>query len=323
MTEPGTSPSAWGWKRGRVLASLAVVAACPPVFHAAVPNAPGRVGSLLETFLPWFGLSIPLLLVPALVRRSYLATAALVLPVAAWAGVFGGLLLPGDAGAEGQLTVLQHNVSDVNPDPAATARALAGAGADLVALEELTPSALPEYEAALAAGLPHHATRGTVGLWSKYPLTDVRLVDLRPRGVGEGWNRGLRATALTPQGKVAVHVAHLPSVRLGPGSGFASGLRDESAVLLGKAIAAEPLDRVVLLGDLNSTVDDRGLSPVVSQMNHPESGFAFSWPAALPLARIDQVLARSATVTHIRSLPAAGSDHLPVAARISLGRRDT
>ncbi|MFJ6949093.1 endonuclease/exonuclease/phosphatase family protein, partial [Streptomyces wuyuanensis] len=34
------------------------------------------------------------------------------------------------------------------------------------------------------------------------------------------------------------------------------------------------------------------------------------------LARIDQVMARNATVREIRSLPATGSDHLPLVARI-------
>jgi vancomycin resistance protein VanJ len=122
----------------------------------------------------------------------------------------------------------------------------------------------------------------------------------------------------TPHGDIAAYVAHLPSVRV-RASGLASSWRDESASLLGKAIAAEKLKTVILLGDLNSTVDDRGLAPLTSRMNVAERGFAFSFPAAFPLGRIDQVMARSATVDHIRTLPATGSDHLPVAARITLG----
>jgi vancomycin resistance protein VanJ len=55
-------------------------------------------------------------------------------------------------------------------------------------------------------------------------------------------------------------------------------------------------------------------------MNTAERGFALSFPATLPPARIDQVMSRSATVAHIRTLPATGSDHLPVTARITLGR---
>jgi vancomycin resistance protein VanJ len=214
--------------------------------------------------------------------------------------------------------VVQHNVSDENGDPAGTARALADAEPDLIALEELVPRALPVYEETLAADFPYHAVRGTVGLWSKYPLTGARLVDIKPRGITEDWSRGLRSVVRTPYGDIAAYVAHLPSVRV-RASGLAASWRDESAGLLGEAIAAEELRTAILLGDLNSTVDDRGLAPLTARMNVAERGFAFSFPAALPLARIDQVMARSATVGHIRTLPATGSDHLPVVARITLG----
>ncbi|MFF4294399.1 endonuclease/exonuclease/phosphatase family protein [Streptomyces vinaceus] len=311
-------PERWSWRgRGYVLAGLAVLLGCLLAFHGAVPDAlPGRPGSLLETFLPWLGLAVPLLAALAVLRRSAAAGLAALLPAAAWLGLFGGHLLPGAEPAPGLLAV-QHNVGDENPDPAGTARALAATGADLLALEELTPAALPAYAEVLAPRYPYHAVAGTVGLWSKHPLADVRPVDIRPAGVGEGWNRGLRATARTPRGEVAVYVAHLPSVRLGPAHGFGSLRRDESAVLLGAAIAAEPANPLILLGDLNSTVDDRGLDPVTSRMEPPSRDFAFSWPASLPLARIDQVLTRSASVTRIRSLPATGSDHLPVAAHIT------
>lgn len=304
--------------RGRVLAALAVLTAGLLVFHRAVPNSVGRLGSLLEAFLPWLGLVVVVLFGVALLRRSAIALVALVLPVAAWAYLFGGLLLPvGEPGAQ-DLVVVQHNVSDENDDPAGTARALADAEPDLIALEELVPRALPVYEKALAREFPYHEVRGTVGLWSKHPLTGARLVDIKPRGIAEAWSRGLRAVVRTPHGDIAAYVAHLPSVRV-RASGLASSWRDESAGLLGRAIAAEELRNVILLGDLNGTVDDRGLAPLTSRMNVAERGFAFSFPAALPLARIDQVMARSATVGHIRTLPATASDHLPVAARITLG----
>ncbi|MFB6805684.1 endonuclease/exonuclease/phosphatase family protein [Streptomyces sp. NPDC056387] len=305
-----------GRGRGRVLAGLAVLVGCLLVFHGAVPEVAGRPGSLLEAFLPWFGLAVPVLAALALLRRSAVAAGAVLLPAAAWLGLFGGFLLPGDDRPPDLLAV-QHNVGDENPDPVGTARALAGTRADLLALEELTPAAAPAYAAVLAPQYPYHAVQGTVGLWSKHPLAQVMPVDIRPTGVGEGWNRGLRATARTPRGDVAVYVAHLPSVRLGPAHGFDSVRRDESARLLGAAIAAEPAGPLILLGDLNGTVDDRGLAPIVSRLERPSRDFAFSWPASLPLARIDQVLTRSATVTRLRTLPATGSDHLPVAARIS------
>nr|MDT0521803.1 endonuclease/exonuclease/phosphatase family protein [Streptomyces sp. DSM 41633] len=305
------------WTRGRVPASLALLTAGLLAFHRAVPNGVGRLGSLLEAFLPWLGLAVPVLLVPALVRRSATALLALLLPATAWAVLFGGLLLPA-GGGPAPITAVQHNVSDENPDPSGTAAALLRAAPDLVALEELTPAALPAYEAALAEEFPHHAVEGTVGLWSRYPLTDSRRLDIKPAAIGEGWSRGLRAGVRTPRGEIAVYVAHLPSVRIRP-SGFGSGLRDESAGLLGAALAVERLDTVILLGDLNGTVDDRGLAPLTSRLQAPRRGLAFSWPAALPVSRIDQVLTRSATVSDVRTLPATGSDHLPVAARITLG----
>lgn len=303
--------------RGRVLAALAVLTAGLLACHRFVPNSPGRVGSLLEAFLPWLGVVVVVVLGLALLRRSAVALVALLLPVAAWTYLFGGLLLPSPKPGARDLVVVQHNVSDENDDPAGTARALAAAEPDLIALEELVPPALPVYEETLAGEFPYHVVRGTVGLWSRYPLTGARHVDIRPRAVGEDWSRGLRAVAHTPYGDVAAYVAHLPSVRV-RASGLASAWRDESARLLGAAVAGERLRTVLLLGDLNGTVDDRGLAPLTSRMNVAERGLAFSFPAGLPLARIDQVMARSATVGHIRTLPATGSDHLPVAARVTL-----
>lgn len=300
-----------------MLAATAALSAVPAAFHRLVPNVPGRLGSLLESFLPWYGLLIPALLGLALLRRSALALVALLLPVAAWTYLFGGLLLPGADPGPRDLVAVQHNASDENPDPAGTARALADAGPDLIGLEELVPPALSVYERTLAPRYPHHAVVGTVGLWSKHPLTDVRAVDIKPAGITEPWSRGLRAVLHTPDREIAVYVAHLPSVRV-RASGLASSWRDESAGLLGRALAAEELDTVILLGDLNSTVDDRGLTPLTSRLNVPARGFAFSFPAIVPLARIDQIMARAATVGPIRTLPPTGSDHLPVIAGITL-----
>ncbi|WP_412538136.1 endonuclease/exonuclease/phosphatase family protein [Longispora sp. K20-0274] len=312
-------PTTWGAgvKPQRIVVpSLAALVALLLVFHGVVPNTPGHVGSLLETYLPWLGLAVPVLLALALVRRAVPALLALVLPATAWLALFGGYLLPDDR-PEHDLTVVQHNVNDENPDPTGTARALLATHADLIALEEVTPPAVESYAATLAPRYPHHVVVGTVGLWSRYPLTDARPVDIRPHDLGPDWNRGLRATAETPQGDIAVYVAHLPSVRLGP-TGLRSARRDESATLLGAAIGAEPLPRVILLGDLNSTVDDRGLAPVTARMTVPDFGFAFSWPAALPVARIDQVFVRSMTVTALWTVPATTSDHVPVAAQIRI-----
>lgn len=67
------------WRRGILLALCAVGLTLLMVFHADIPNRIGNLGSLTETFLPWLGLLVPVLLVLALLRRSATALIALVL----------------------------------------------------------------------------------------------------------------------------------------------------------------------------------------------------------------------------------------------------
>jgi vancomycin resistance protein VanJ len=304
------------WRRGIVLAVLALLLALVMLLHAQIPNTIGNLGSLTETFLPWLGVLIPVLLVLGLLRKSATAVLAVLVPLITWLNLFGGLLTDKQA-AGGDLTVATHNVNADNPDPTRTAQDVAASGAQVLALEELTTAAVPVYEKALAAAYPYHSVQGTVGLWSKYPLSGTRPVDIKL-----GWTRALRSTVATPHGDVAVYVAHLPSVRVKLHAGFTASQRDESADALGNAIAAERVRRVVLLGDLNGTMNDRALNGVSAQLRSTQgaagSGFGFSWPAAFPMARIDQILVRDVEPVSSWSLPATGSDHLPLAARLTL-----
>jgi vancomycin resistance protein VanJ len=318
------------WKRGLVLAALALLLGLLMLLHAKIPNRIGGLGSLVETFLPWFGLFIPVLLAGALWRRSASTVAALVLPAMVWLHLFGGLLSD-KSHSGGDLTVASHNVGADNPDPAGTARDLAASGSDVLALEELTPQARGTYEKGLAKAYPYHTVLGTVGLWSRLSLSDVRPVDTemdagplgdtKPAAVKLSYNRALRTTVATDHGPLAVYVAHLGSVRVNPRAGFWTGSRDRNAQALGEAIAAEPNERVVLLGDLNGTTDDRALADITSQLHSVQeaagNAFGFTWPATFPVARIDQILVRGVKPERSWSLPATGSDHLPVAAGIS------
>ena len=126
----------------------------------------------------------------------------------------------------------------------------------------------------------------------------------------------------SPRGPVAVYVAHMPSVRVKMNAGFTARQRDQSADALGEAIAAEQLPRVILLGDLNGTMNDRSLNAITSQMRSTQGaagdGFGFSWPASFPMARIDQIMVKGIEPMSSWSLPATGSDHLPIAARVKL-----
>lgn len=318
------------WKRGPVLATLALLLGLLMLLHAKIPNRIGNLGSLVETFLPWFGLFIPVLLAGGLWRRSASAVAALLLPVMVWLNLFGGLLT--DKSHPGSdLTVASHNVGADNPDPAGTARDLAASGADVLALEELAQQARSTYEKELAKAYPYHTVQGTVGLWSKLPLSDTKPVDTKmdygplgdtkPAEIKMDYARALRTTVATDHGPLAVYVAHLGSARVNPRAGFWTAHRDRGAQALGKAIAAEQNERVVLLGDLNGAMDDRAFADITSQLRSAQDaagdGFGFSWPAKSPVVRIDQILVRGVEPESSRVLPATGSDHLPVAAGIS------
>ncbi|MGA4997514.1 endonuclease/exonuclease/phosphatase family protein [Streptomyces arboris] len=307
---------------GRCLVLVALLSAALMALHAHLPNTALNLGSLFQTLLPWTGLAVPALLALAAVRRSKLAAIAVLAPALVWTTLFGPALTdtltgtPTDKGtaATGHgLTVLSHNVDEANPDPAGTARALAGAKADVLALVELSKEATPVYERELATAYPHHAVLGGVGLWSRHRLTAVAEVEIMP------WTRAMRATAATPEGPVAVYAAHLASVRVS-GAGFTTGRRNEAARALASAVRAEPGSRVVVLGDFNGTYQDRALAPVTAQLRSAQreagNGFGFTYPAGFPVVRIDDVLVKGMDPLASWTLPATGSDHRPVAATL-------
>jgi vancomycin resistance protein VanJ len=305
------------WRRGWFIAVLAILSAATLIFHRYVPNSIGNAGSLLDTFLPWVGLAVPILGVAALVRRSATAGVALLVPALVWGVMFGDLLLPGKgSGGAYDLRVLTHNVDAANPDPKATANDLLGADADVMALEELTAQDLKIYKAAFAAKYPYQVSRDTVALWSKYPVVETKSVD-----VGFAWTRALRAEVSTPQGKVAVYVAHLASVRVGT-SGFTSDQRNGTIKALGRQIADEKLAGVIVMGDFNGTANDRSLAPLTAGLRSAQgaagTGFGFTWPSKFPMARIDHILVRGVTPTKAWVMKPTGSDHRPVVAELRI-----
>ncbi|WP_251064736.1 endonuclease/exonuclease/phosphatase family protein [Streptomyces sp. ISL-44] len=301
------------WRRGIVIATVAVALSLVMTFHADLPNDVGNLGSLTETFLPWLGLLIPVLTVAAVIRKSATALTAILLPVVTWVNLFGSLATD-KSGPGGNLMVVTHNVGAANTDPRGTARSIAKASADVLVLTEL---AVPDYEETLADTYQYSAVEGTVGVWSKYPLSSSQPVDIKM-----GWTRAMRTTVDTPQGQVAVYVAHLPSVRVKLNAGFTANQRDNSARALGAALAGESLTNVLLLGDLNGTMNDRSLSKVTRNMRSAQGaagdGFGFSWPARFPMARIDQIMVRGMKPEASWTLPRTGSDHVPVAARVTV-----
>ncbi|WBQ03198.1 endonuclease/exonuclease/phosphatase family protein [Kribbella sp. CA-293567] len=304
------------WRRGWIIAVLALLTAVPLLFHRHVPNSVGNLGSLLDTFLPWVGVAIPVLTAAAIVRRSATAGVALLIPTIIWSLMYGHLLIPGKGGGAYDLRVLSHNVDAANKDPKQTAQDLLGADADIVALEEITSADLKIYKAEFAKTYPYVVARGTVALWSKYPVEESESVD-----VGFAWTRALRAEVATPEGKVAVYVAHLASVRVGT-SGFTSNQRNETIKQLSEQIAKEKLAGVIVMGDFNGTANDRSLAPLTFGLRSAQGaagyGFGFTWPATFPMARIDHIMVRGVTPTKAWVMQSTGSDHLPVVAELRI-----
>ncbi len=231
--------------------------------------------------------------------------------------MFGTAFLPRSASSAGpDLKVLSHNVYAANPDPAATARQLHDAKADVIAVQELTSSVGEELHAVLDDDYPFQATAGTVTAWSRYPVRDTTPVD-----VGLGWVRALRTTVETPNGDVELYVVHLASIRFGA-DGLASQRRDATLSALTEAIADDPADRLILAGDLNTATTDRsfgGLSAHLTEVQRSGgTGFGFTWPSSLPMVRLDHMLSRGLTVTDSTVLDATGSDHRPIMASFAI-----
>ncbi|MFF3641511.1 endonuclease/exonuclease/phosphatase family protein [Streptomyces sp. NPDC002564] len=291
------------------------------VFPGVLPNSPGHLGSLAETALPWFGLGVPLLLVWAAVRRSVKEVTCVLVPAVAWVALFwpGIVDFGGRDLGRADFRVLTVNVGGDRTAPRDVARRVRATDADVVALEKVPGPAMHAYEKELGGRYPHHAVGDTLGLWSRYPLRGVEKLDL-----GGAWPHAVRAVARTPVGDTAVYAVRLPSVRVGLGKGFTVQERDASAARLARRVADDGTPRVVLLGDLNGSLRDRGLAPLARELRsaHRQAGegLGFTWPAAFPLVRLDHVLVRGLDATGSTVLPDLGSDHRPVVTGLRAAR---
>jgi endonuclease/exonuclease/phosphatase family metal-dependent hydrolase len=227
------------------------------------------------------------------------------------------------------------------------ARAIEGAAADLVALQEvdrhlsprsgyldqaewlarrldmdmaygpvvdLGPPSSPATPTEAPAGGPDGARRQYgIALLSRAPLRDPRnLLLTRPRG---GEQRGLLGAVAAVDGRaVRVFCTHLQH-------------RSRTERLAQAAQIAESLvggrGPVVLMGDLNARPGDPEIAPLTEVLDDAWAvagdGAGFTFDAATPHARIDYILtsadlaARSAAV-----LQTDASDHLPVVADLEL-----
>jgi len=301
-----------GVKSARGIALVSVALALLLVFHSVLP---GNIGSAIGTALPWLGLGVPVLVAVAVVRgagRSWMLAGA---PLLVWAIIFVPQFIALDVlapvPAADQLTVASQNVEADSGTAAISGIALADAGADVIALEELTAAARFQASEALATSHPYSYTVGTVGLWSIYPIDNLRALTL-----GLSWKRALAADVHTPAGVVRVYVIHAASIRPGKQDD-----RDTMLAELAATIEADGAERVIALGDFNASSADpalRSLGALLNEPNQSSPSLGFTWPTALPLARIDHIFERGLDATSHRVIDAGDSDHRAVIARFNL-----
>lgn len=287
--------------RGLLTGFAALAVGALLLCHGAIPDIAGAA-SMIETFLPWLGVALIALGAAALVRLSLVAGLAVAAAMAVWWSVFGGALLPSMSAGTPRFTVVSENLRAQNAQAGDIARGLAGRSPDLIVLQELDASNLRAVDAVLDAPYPHHYVVGTVGLWSRYPLSEAAKVDVAP-----GWSRALSVDVATPGESTRVYVVHLASVRP-----LQYELRDSMLDELATAVSSDPSEHLLVVGDLNTASTDRTLAPLQDELTEAtdsDLGLGFTWPAAFPVARLDHALVRGLTTADSSVLPANGSDH--------------
>lgn len=287
--------------RGLVIGLLALLVGALLLWHHLLPNIAGSA-SLIETFLPWLGGVILLLGIAALLRLSLFGALCVAAAAAVWATMFVPTLLPSMHAGAPSLTVASENIHAQNSAAGSIAKDLAGRAPDVIALQELDATSKETVSAVLAPGYPYNAIVGTVGLWSKYPISDEQRLDL-----GLGWDRALRVDLDTPGAPTRVYAVHLASVRPG-----AYQSRDTMLEQLAETVKADDSTKLIVVGDFNTASTDRTFQPLLSTLTEaPDSalGFGFTWPAELPVARLDHALVRGMANVSSDVLPDNGSDH--------------
>jgi len=287
--------------RGIVVGLLALMTGALLLWHDLLPNIGGSA-SLVETFLPWLGVFIVVLGVAALVRLSVFGTLCVAAAAAVWGTLFLPTFLPGMHAGAPSLTVASENIHAQNSAAGSIAKDLADRAPDVIALQELDATSRETVSAVLAPGYPHSAIVGTVGLWSKYPISDEQRLDL-----GLGWDRAVRVDLDTPGTPTRVYAVHIASVRPG-----AYQSRDTMLAELAETVKADDSAKLIVVGDFNTASTDRKFQPLLSTLTEaPDNtlGFGFTWPAEFPVARLDHVLVRGLTNVTSDVLADNGSDH--------------
>lgn len=226
--------------------------------------------------------------------------------------------------AEAQFTIAVQNVWFRDPEPAALAATVLGRDPDVVVLVEYTDAHEAAWNSEVGDDYPYRwsapAEQGDgMALFSRFPIGEVEPIDLYAGAARVPLTVGPSTVDL-----VMVHP-------MAPSSFW--GLQRWSADMLELTRAGTEIGRqfgpdTVVAGDFNSSVHHRrfreltkilGLADVLDVSG---AGYAATWPSRgrlPPLMRLDHILVGSGVaVLDAAVVPAPGSDHLGVVARLGI-----
>ena len=317
-----------------VLACLAVIFL---VLHRFLPDV-GGLGSLLETWLPWIGVPILLLIVIAAIVHTKRALAATLAAALVWTALYGPTLLPRGSSATQQLRIFSEDVNGNAQEATASGTMALAQHADIVALEDMYSSVSATNAVnALNSAYANHTAEYEFGLWSTYPILSAQPIALGTTQTAQSLSLGadeaglassassgapiigaLKAVLSTPAGQLTVYLVHLPQPVLGD-QGFAKA-RDQALTKFAELVKADQATRIAVIGDVNVAATDRqfsqltGADALTSAQQAAGSGFGFTWPAEFPVVRLDDVLTRGLKPLRSVVLPAIaqGQTHLPI-----------
>ncbi len=307
-----------------IFSTVALIARTQPV--SSIPRLVLAVGS---TFVPLAAL-VGLLLAVAARRRVlsifgvFIFTATLAIQ-ANWYVVSNPKNL---AGPVAEIRVLSSNLryGRVEPDGFTL---LAKENADVITVAELTPEAVERFkQAGLEEAFPYSQLipgpgPNGIGIWSRYPLTEVTAP--RRRSVSMPGARievpGVEVKPLV----ASVHIQSPVSDDTNTIDDWSNGMAGAKAQLDNFAREAGP-GAVIIGGDYNSTPDMRqfrdlltnGYRDAVEQLG---AGYAPTFRANSdipPVITIDHILTRNAAAKSIKTVTVEGSDHRALLATVAV-----
>jgi vancomycin resistance protein VanJ len=284
--------------------------------------------AVVNYFTPWVALALlPLVALSWFTRQRALSMAFLATVLLIGVYFIPMFLFKPSPPVDGYpFKVMTFNVHQRNTDEMTILELILEEDADVVALQELTPSVSEDLRQALEKHYPYHTLRSDQpvegqGLLSRYPLEQV--------SPGPDY-RFQSAVVQTPAGPVTLLNVHTPS--LFPIGWRKDWERQREFLQVVTAQIAEIEGPLLVVGDFNTTPQAENYALLRRQLRDAFMdsgwGFGFSYPATpkfgirlpWPLVRIDYIFHSDHLASYdTRVLEiSGGSDHRPVVSELRL-----